>query len=367
MVIKYLKSLGKKFIWLLLASLYQPLFLISLSYPIDIIITNYVDIILLTSPWYIWIHQISFYGLEMRSYYYLNNKTAFLSILISTCLVMIVFPFSQFEIPSLNQIKPNKIIRNRSVFPSKNGSLVIIKTNELFAQKESKALWVGEYSLVANTISTNDLVARLSNISYFDGSSYQKQSENIDISLYTDPVLYKQIPGSEVFDLWQNSVKQLNHYLEMIYKSRDILLKTIVNHQLVLDQQKPKVSQFLHGDSASRTTNKNIKKNRRSTTKNIVSFEKYIEIFISIFNLMLLASLLGFLCCFNQNLLNTLSLIAIMALVVPFTMPLIEKTLNSVKLPIISELVLLATLIITITALIVIKRSQLEKKYAKNH
>ncbi|MGL4394776.1 MAG: hypothetical protein ACRCS8_06100 [Brevinema sp.] len=368
MVIKYLEILVKNIVWLLFACSYIVLVLTALGYPVDVVIINYLNLVFFTLPWYLWVHQILFCSIAMRSYRLLNPKFAFMSVLVGTVLMLLIFPLTQVSVPAFEKINPNRIVRgDKTIFPSREGTLLLIDEEALFARKNSKALWIGEQSLIASRVYTNGMNIRIGDVRHFDGTTYREQWGSKEISLYQAPRMFKKVPGTESFYLWFDSVRHMQHFIGSIYKNRNFNLKRNTETRVSINNQKASFSKFKA--EAARPIPKSINKKNKKTrvvTQKSLKIENYIETFISIFNLMLFATFLGFASAFHQNLLNTLSLIGISSLFVPYKIISLEKFAASIKVPVVPELFILSVLSIAVSALIIMNRSYLEKTYAKN-
>ncbi|MGL4562585.1 MAG: hypothetical protein ACRCVW_01840 [Brevinema sp.] len=338
--------------------------LISFRYPNNIIISNYLHLILWTIPWFLWFHQIIFAGFEINNYLSLNNKTVFLSALLSTCLIIIIFPFSQFHIPSLNQIKPNPILaENTTMISSTEGTLLLItKTNELFAQKDTKALWIGKQNATFKNIVTNNIIATVSKAEILNNLGYIEKEGSADISLYIPPFQYPYIKGQEIFDLWQKSIKQFNSLILKAYTKNNISIIVMSNHQLILNRDLPKT---INRQDDSAIPHK--KESLEIDSYNSNNIEGLLVLFIHIFNLMLSATMFGLLTTLKQSLFGTFGLVGVISLLFPICYSLLSFFIVWTKFPMISELIIFGILSVVTSIIVLIKRINEEKKYAQNY
>lgn len=326
LTLHYFSSLVKRLIILLLFCSFIPLILLALNYPTSIINPMMIDTIFISLPWLLWFHQAIFYGFIIPQTIPLQIFTLVMSTILSTIILMSSFPFTQRYLPlKINNILPNIVVPHGSIIPTEKGTLIIdpLSTpSKMFAQKNSKALWIDSNYIAFNSIKTNSSSFTLSKAYSFSIFGYYPQK---GIQVIPFNKTYSSFPqyslGQYILQTWFDNMNNLNSQITSLYNNCSIPINTITNthFQQILQKKEPQSNK----QKKAKLYKLNKTSPQQNKIKNNIIFNKipylfnYLNIALNILIIFILASFIGVFLTIKQNLLGASALLLIASLFLP--------------------------------------------------
>ncbi len=335
----YFSALIMRFIILLFFCSFVPLILLSSNYPLEVAVPVFKDMVLVSLPWFLWLHQAIFCGFITPRTLSSRITLVLVSTMISAMLLMGVFPYTQKNIPlSIDRILPNIVAPKGSIIPTAKGTLVIDPNSlphSFYATKDTKALWIDSEFLLFNDITTNSQSFELSSTRLFDSFQYLHQRNSRIVPFYLPSPIFTQYKlGEHIIQLWFDSVVEYHSNVTTLYQGVALPsyedTSSIPMIHLVKD---PRTNISLSQDPFVQKKPQEVQTSGENIQQN--SALDYLNVFLSLLGVFLIASLLGICSTLGQHLLGALSIITLLSFFTPsLSIQLSTKLMDLLQIPI---------------------------------
>ncbi len=344
----YFSRLVMRFIILLFFCSFVPLILLSANYPSDVVLPIFKDVLLVSIPWILWLHQATFCGFITPRTMSSRIILVFTSTVISTILLMGVFPYTQKNIPlTIERILPNIVTPKGAIIPTSRGTLVIDPNSLLhtfYATRNTKALWIDSNFSLFDEITTNSQSFELKSARSFDAFQYQNQIGTQIVPFFdSKPVTTQYRLGERVIQRWFDSVTAFHDDVITLYQGVELpSYEDNASIPMIHTIKDARTNTTLSKDPFVQKKPQEVQTSGENSQQN--SALDYLDVFLSLLCMFSVASLLGVFSTLGQHFMGAVSIVLVLSLFMP---SLSIQLVNSIQLPI-STLLLHAILVLVL-------------------